>query len=309
MPVRTFQTTITDALAGVRLDRAIATLWPELSRKMAQRIIEAGGAHLNGTRTHVPATPLAPGHRLRICVDPSAPFRTFRLDPARILREDRWILVIDKPSGTPVNLSATGQEGSVQRGVEEYLASTGCAHHPAVLHRLDMGTSGILLFAKDKETEKSLYALFRDRKIEKQYLALALPGPQPATGTIRTNIAKCVDRLNQYRVSRERGKEAITRYESLPVKEEPGLSLVRVWPLTGRPHQIRVHLAWRGAPILGDTLYGGQAHDDLFGLHAFQIRFPHPRSREIVTVQTAPPEEWIQHFPSVLDLTSAHPAS
>lgn len=296
MGVRTFTAVIEAARAGVRLDRLIADLWPELSRKLAQRIVAAGGCYLDGHRLQVAATPAPAGGRLKVCVDPDLPFRTFRLEPSAILFEDDDLLVVDKPSGTPVALSATGQEGSIQLGAADYLARTGAAHRPAVLHRLDQPTSGVLLFAKNGAAEKSVYETFRRGAAAKTYLALVDPAPARPTDRIEAAIARRVDRRNQYKVSRERGKASLTEYRRLGGGPD-GTTLLAVAPRTGRSHQIRVHLAWIGAPILGDTLYGGAAHPAVFGLHARRLELPHPRTGRPVAFTAPLPPMWLGTFP------------
>ena len=296
MGVRIFTQTVGGDLAGMRLDAAIPSLWPELSRKLAQRIIKAGGCYLGGRRCHVPATPLDSGARLKVCVDPDLPFRTWRLDPAAIVHEDDALFVILKPAGIPVALSATGQEGSVQLGVEEHFAA-GLPRRPAVIHRLDQPTSGLLVYGKTEEIEKKLYAFFRDGKIRKEYLAAVQPPPRPAGGRIHTRIARRVDRRNQYKVSRERGQEAETLYETLAAAPDGAAAVLAVKPVTGRSHQIRVHLAWIGAPIVGDTLYGGVADAALFGLHAWRLALPHPATGRPLQLEAPPPAAWRERLP------------
>ncbi len=302
MGVRTFTAVIAAERAGARLDRLIADLWPELSRKLAQRIIAAGGCYLDGRRRQVAASPAPAGGRLKVCVDPDQPFRTFRLEPSAILFEDDDLLVVDKPSGTPVALSATGQEGSVQLGVAEHLARAGAAHRPAVLHRLDQPTSGVLLFAKNEPTEKAVYELFRRGGIRKTYLALVHPAPARPEGRIEAAIARRVDRRNQYKVSRERGKASLTEYRRLGGGPD-GTALLAVTPRTGRSHQIRVHLAWIGAPIAGDVLYGGAAHPAVFGLHARRLELPHPRTNRPVAFAAPVPAAWLAAFPWLESIT------
>ena len=297
MGVKIFTQTVGSGLAGSRLDAAIPSIWPELSRKLAQRIIKAGGCYLGGRRCHVPATLLEAGARLRLCVDPDLPFRTWRLDPAAVVHEDDALFVISKPSGVPVALSATGQEGSVQLGVEERFAAAGLLRRPAVIHRLDQPTSGLLVYGKTEAIEKKLYAFFRDGKIRKEYLAAVQPPARPAEGRIHTRIAKRVDRRNQYKVSRERGQEAETLYSTLAAALDGSAAVLAVKPVTGRSHQIRVHLAWIGAPILGDTLYGGVPDPVLFGLHAWRLALPHPATGRPLQLEAPLPPVWRDRLP------------
>lgn len=293
MPVRVYNLIAGPEWRGVRLDKAVARLLPHLSRKLVQRVVEAGGCFLAGGRCHVPSTLLDEGARVRVCVDPGAYFRRFQLREGDILFESGRVMAVNKPSGVPVNLSATGQEGSVQRGVAEYFRSFGAGHHPSVVHRLDAGTSGIVLFGKDKEAERSLCAAFRERRVEKTYWALVSPSPcEGAEDVVRTRIARRTDRRNQYAVRRERGKEAETRYRVMGVSGAVGLLEVR--PETGRPHQIRVHLSWKGFPVVGDVLYGGVSHQALFGLHARRVAIRDVEGVGTLEVAAPPPAEWFQ---------------
>jgi len=249
-----------------------------------------------------PAWVLPPGVRVEVHVKHPAPQTAPEFGPDRILFEDDDLLVVDKPSGTPVALSATGQEGSVQLGVAEHLARAGAAHRPAVLHRLDQPTSGVLLFAKNEPTEKAVYELFRRGGIRKTYLALVHPAPARPEGRIEAAIARRVDRRNQYKVSRERGKASLTEYRRLGGGPD-GTALLAVTPRTGRSHQIRVHLAWIGAPIAGDVLYGGAAHPAVFGLHARRLELPHPRTNRPVAFAAPVPAAWLAAFPWLESIT------
>lgn len=296
MSVKTLCKILSAEEAGRRLDQTIAALWPDVSRKSAKRIILAGGCYTGNQRCQSPSTLLEPGCRLKICFEPGLPFLEFRLDQSAICYEDERFIIVNKPSGLPVNLSATGREGSLQLGIREWMSRRGSGHEPAVIHRLDQPTSGLVLFGKDPEAEKHLYRLFREGNVAKEYLALASPVPFQADGTIRGRIARRTDRRNQYAVSRTRGREAETRFSRLAADAAASTALLHIRPLTGRPHQIRVHLAYIGSPVAGDTLYGGQPDPLIFGLHAWQATFPHVDRREPVRAVAPVPGGWVERF-------------
>ena len=297
MAVQVFHGIVPPGQEGERVDAYLARTWPELSRKCAQRVISAGGCFLNGHRLHVPAYKVQEGDRLRVCVDLDKRFVRFVLEARHILYEDEHLCVVGKPSGVPVNLSATGQEGSVQKGLADYWEAAGFDHHPAVLHRLDTGTSGIVLFGKTSAVERAVNAAFREKRIRKTYLALVSPPPADEKGVLRTNIARRLDRKNQYCVRRERGKPSVTRYELLARSGPPPVALLSVVPETGRPHQIRVHLAWAGSPIEGDVLYGGREGAGVFGLHAWRVEFAHPVTGAPLSLCAPVPPVWREAYP------------
>ena len=201
-----------------------------------------------------------------------------------IVYEDQWLMVINKPSGL---LSVPGRESrlSVWSVVRQHYAET---EEWALAHRLDMGTSGLLIIVKTSDAYNLLQAQFANRQVKKTYIALLDGVIQQRQGTIDLPLrADPLDRPRQI-VDEESGKPAVTDYEVLEVKD--GITRVELHPHTGRTHQLRVHCAHQkglGTPILGDDLYGKKG--DRLYLHAQEITFCHPITREQMTLHAEAP--------------------
>lgn len=206
----------------------------------------------------------------------------------RIIFEDEAIIVIDKPSGMP---SVPGLDG--RESAQEWLAGRmsakhkdGCEIH--AVHRLDMDTSGLLIFAKTGQAAANLRRQFEERTVKKTYRALLCPGKltlKPGTtGTIDLPLAPDYDERPRQKVDLIQGKQALTEYEVLHINQD-GTTEVLFHPVTGRTHQLRVHSAHHlglGRPIVGDLLYGGAFHSSRLRLHAQEISFIHPITEETV---------------------------
>ncbi len=202
-----------------------------------------------------------------------------------IIYEDHWLMVINKPSGL---LSVPGRESrlSVWSILRQHYAET---EDWALAHRLDMGTSGLLVITKTRETYAFMQSQFANREVKKTYVALLEGEIQRTCGTISLPLK--ADPLNRPRqiVDHENGKPATTDFQVLSVKD--GITRIEMYPHTGRTHQLRVHCAHQeglGVPILGDDLYGHGGRERLF-LHAHEITFRHPISREEMTLRVEVP--------------------
>jgi len=204
-----------------------------------------------------------------------------------ILYKDDYLLVIDKPSGL---LSVPGrgpdkQDCMITRVQETYPEAL-------IVHRLDMATSGILVLARDKETHRLLSKQFQERKISKQYIAVVNGRPRDDTGLIdQPMICDWPNRPKQI-IDVEHGKSAQTRYEVLEYAEKNNTSRLRLIPITGRTHQLRLHCQFLGHPILGDQLYADdktQAMAERLLLHASNILFPHPITNQSVEISSEAP--------------------
>jgi 23S rRNA pseudouridine1911/1915/1917 synthase len=240
----------------------------------------------------------------------------YRLMEPQILYEDDSMMVISKPSGVTVNRSdTTTGEKTLQDWVEEYLGlpkSPAKTHEDPLLrdafiersgivHRLDKETSGVMLIAKTHEAFEKLQAQFKERTIKKSYIALAHGKVLPEVGEINVPVGRLPWNRKQFGVVAG-GREAVTKYKviqnsELRIQNEP-LSLVELYPETGRTHQIRVHLKHINHPIFADFLYAGRktARNDrkLLGrvfLHAAKISFTHPTTGENMTIESPLPEE------------------
>lgn len=221
---------------------------------------------------------------LEVDPDPLAPSAQAIADEPRIVWEDDYLLVVDKPAGM---LSVPGKEKGYS--VWEWMhARYPQADGPLVVHRLDMATSGLLLLAKTKEVHRQLQAQFETRAVKKRYIALLDGEVHPAAGLIRLPLRADVDDRPRQMVDQEHGKPAVTRYEVMACTG--GRTRIAFYPLTGRTHQLRVHAAHisgLNVPIVGDMLYG-HAHDRLY-LHAQRLEFRHPVTGQRVVVESEVP--------------------
>jgi 23S rRNA pseudouridine1911/1915/1917 synthase len=215
----------------------------------------------------------------------------------KIIFEDNDILVLDKPTGIVVNDSETAGEGTLQAWVREQYPASSFDERNGLVHRLDKETSGVVIFAKNQAALENLQKQFKSRVVGKEYTALVfgeLPdeileinAPIGRNPKARTKMAVVAD-----------GKEAVTRVEKVKVVESNGqkMTLVKVFPKTGRTHQIRVHLAALAHPVIGDDLYAGQKRSissrEEFGrlmLHAGKISFTHPVTGKKLTFESQTP--------------------
>lgn len=230
-----------EALAGRRLDQVLAELEPGLSRRSMKRAIEEGRVFLDGKRVKVASRAVPAGARLIL-----HPAREDEAPPIPILYEDDDLVVVNKPPGLHVNETESTARLSVQGALSRAGASV------FVVHRLDLETSGVLALAKRLEVARALSAAFAERRVEKSYLAIT--ERRVETGLVDQPIGPD-PRGPRTRRARPDGKPARTWFETLGARGSLHLVLAR--PETGRTHQIRVHLAELGAPILGDRAYGG----------------------------------------------------
>jgi 23S rRNA pseudouridine1911/1915/1917 synthase len=311
LDLRSFEATDPD-----RLDRALARALPDLSRSRVQALIRDGRARVDGAVVADPAAKVAPGASVVLEVPPPVAAEpageAIALD---IVHEDADVVVLDKPAGLVVHPAAGNETGTLVNALVAHcgdsLSGIGGVRRPGIVHRLDKDTSGLLVVAKNDRAHQALSAQFADHgrtgPLERAYLALVWGGPEPRRGT----IAGALGRSNQNRekmavVASDRGREAITHYAVEEVF--PQASLVRCRLETGRTHQIRVHLAHRGHPLLGDALYGSgfrtkaarlapAARDALAALgrqalHAAVLAFAHPATGEVMRFERAPPADF-----------------
>lgn len=282
---------IGDSEAGVRLDRAVA-LHLDLPRNQIQEWIRAGHLTLDG------ATEPKPGHLLRAGEEIawSPPARSDSRVEAeagelRLLYEDADLVVLDKPAGLTVHPGAGQSTGTlVHRLLARFpeMAGVGGAGRPGIVHRLDKGTSGVIVVARTPESYRSLTAAFASRHVEKRYLAIVHGTPKAPQGTIEAAIGRHPVERKRMTV-RADGRPATTRYRT--IASAAGLALLELELLTGRTHQIRVHLKHLRHPIVGDATYGEARHRELAkapgakvrifprpALHAWRLAFEHPRT-------------------------------
>ncbi len=279
---------------GERLDQVIAAHVPELSRAMAQRLIKDGAATVNGR-------PSKPGYRVQagdsivvhIPNELPAPIAAEAI-PLDIVYEDEAMLVVDKPAGMVVHPSPGHTSGTLVNALlarYPHIGDVGGADRGGIVHRLDKGTSGLLVVAKNEEAHAALRRQFKRHQVSKTYLALVEGRVRPAEGIIEAPMGR--DKRQPTRMAVVHGgREARTTYRAIEYFDEH--TLLEVYPQTGRTHQIRVHLAWMGYPVVGDAMYGRRHQQLLQGrhfLHAARLRLTHPiGGREIEFESRLPPE-------------------
>ncbi len=202
--------------------------------------------------------------------------------PLSILYEDEDVLAVNKPGGMPTHPSQNHHTDTLANGVMAYFQERAFTFR--AITRLDKDTSGAVLIAKHTLSAYRLSDAMQKNLIQKEYLALVNGIPEPENGVISLPIGRREGSVILRCVSPE-GKPAVTEYET--VKAGEGTALVRLRPITGRTHQIRVHLSHRGNPIVGDDLYGAPQTEERVHLHCRRLTFPHPETKELITV-TAP---------------------
>jgi 23S rRNA pseudouridine1911/1915/1917 synthase len=282
---------VTDARAFAgekcRLDQALAHSFPGLSRSRARRLIAAGAVFVNGRRMRVAGRLVAPGDRLQFS-EPSAGAAEARL---LVLYEDAQLIAVDKPAGmpsTPTRVAAVGTALETLRS--ELAARDGRRPRLWPVHRLDVATSGVLVFARDRKAAAALSAAFRAGHVEKEYVALVDGRGGDEHGCAELTLRTVRGRA----VVDPTGKPARTDWSVIERGDER--SLLRLRPHTGRMHQLRAHLAAIGHPVAGDRLYGGSSAPRLM-LHASALRLPHPKHGTVLELGAPVPSELtpVQH--------------
>ncbi len=277
-----------------RLDRAVATQVPDLSRAMAQRLIKDGRVTVNG-RPSKPSYRAQTGDEIVVCIPAELPEQVLPENiPLDIIYEDESLLVVDKPAGMVVHPGAGHTSGTLVNAVLAHcpqVIDVGGADRAGIVHRLDKDTSGLILVAKDETTRAALQHQFKRRQVAKTYLALVEDQVQPREGIIEAAIGRDKRQRKKMAVVRS-GREAQTTYRA--IEYFPNHTLLEVRPHTGRTHQVRVHLAWLGYPIVGDAIYGNRRQPLLKSrhfLHAARLRFTHPATGvEVAFEAPLPPE-------------------
>lgn len=276
----------TNETTGERLDKiVVAHLGDGYSRAQVQKLIDEAHVTVDG-ETVKAGVKLKGGEFIRVVIPPQPVQHDVEAEdiPLRIIYEDEDIAVIEKPAGLIVHPGAGNERGT--------LVSALLARYPeieqipvapkrrGIVHRLDKDTSGVILVARNAAAMHKLMAQFQARTIEKVYLTLVERPPKTTTGRIEAPIAR--DPADRKRMAVQRGgRPAITEFEILQRYQE-GYALLRVHLLTGRTHQIRVHMAFIGCPVVGDLVYGYRRQRLMRGqfLHAAKLCFDHPRTGE-----------------------------
>lgn len=284
-----------------RLDAYLAGAHPDVSRSRWKQLIEAGQVALNGTPVRKPNTPLASGDELRCVLPEPVPVGLVAADiPLAILYEDADLIVLDKPAGLVVHPAPGHAADTLVNALLHHCADLqgiGGELRPGIVHRLDKDTSGVLVVAKNEQAVANLVAQFSAHSVEKEYLALVWGAPKKPTGAVELPIGRHAVHRQKMAIT-EKGRPAVTRYETLAAM--PLASLLRVRIETGRTHQIRVHLAHLGHPVVGDQTYGRARHGLPEGLsiprqmlHAHRLKIAHPRDGRPLQFTAPPPADFL----------------
>jgi len=284
---------VPSSLDGVRVDRAVALL-ADISRSAVDHLVASGRVRVDGMTVHARSRPLREGELLAVELGEEEPVPAPEADPTvvfNVVHDDADIVVVDKPAGLVVHPGAGHRTGTLVNGMlsryrdlaslTEELGSD--PDRPGIVHRLDRGTSGLLVVARSAEAYRSLVAQLGDRTVSRHYRALVLGEVNGESGVVDAPIGRSVTSPTRMSVSRK-GKEARTRYRVEQRFTEPApATLVEATLETGRTHQIRVHLSAIGHPVVGDGVYArgrslpGATVTRPF-LHAYRLAFDHPRS-------------------------------
>ena len=288
------------ALDGLRLDRAVA-LVADVSRSVAARLVATGGVRLDGAVVTSGTRRVAEGESLAVHIDlPDDPHPA--ADPEVVFGtvfEDPDLIVVDKPAGLVVHPGAGHDSRTLVHGLlARYpdIAGVGDPHRPGIVHRLDRGTSGLLVVARTERAHQLLVEQMRAHQPERVYCALVGGHPEAPSGLIDAPIGRS-SRNPQRMTLTDRGRPARTRYIVERRYAQPArVALLECQLETGRTHQIRVHLRAIGHPVIGDPTYGPGRADDVFGLsrpflHARSLSFSHPVSGRTVQAESPLPDD------------------
>ncbi|MBQ3279299.1 MAG: RluA family pseudouridine synthase [Clostridia bacterium] len=288
--------TIEAAADGRRLDVLLSET-SGLSRSRVAALMEEGFCTLNGRTCRKAGEKPAPGSPVTLTVPaPKDPVPQAEDLPLEILYEDEDLAVVIKPRGMVVHPAAGHSEGTLVNALLGNLSSLGGIGgelRPGIVHRLDKDTSGLLMVAKNDETQQALSDMLRERKIEKHYRALAEGLFREQEGVIDAPLGRSKKDRKKMAVDPE-GREAVTEWKVMA--EGRGCTLLDVHILTGRTHQIRVHLKSIHHPVCGDPIYGAEKGVKVpcLMLHAFSLAFEHPRTHEKMAFQAPLPEDFLK---------------
>ena len=279
-----------------RLDAFLASSLDGLTRSQATRLIESGEVAVNG-RAVSKSYKLAGGEDIAVTLPEPEPVEAVPQDiPLDVVYEDADVIVFNKPSGMVVHPAPGHPDGTLVNALLYHCAGTlsgvGGALRPGIVHRIDRDTSGLIIAAKNDAAHQYLSAQLADHTLARTYECIVVGSLREDRGTVDAPIARHpADRKRMAVVAG--GREAVTHWEV--IARYPGYTHVRCRLETGRTHQIRVHMAYIGYPILGDTVYGAKKEvPGLTGqcLHAVGLRFLHPRTHEVVELSCPLPEEF-----------------
>ncbi len=280
-----------------RLDKFLVEQLQEFSRSRIQGLITDGLVEVNGRPAKKAGQPLESGFSVIVRVPPPAPTGLIAEDiPLDILFENEDLVVVNKPAGMVVHPAAGHSSGTLVNAMLGYdpdIEGIGGEERPGVVHRLDKETSGLILLAKNERAHRWLQDQFRLRKVDKTYLALVDGKPPTPSGRVEAHIGRDPSHRRRMAIVPEsRGREAISEYKAIESFRHH--TLLEFHPLTGRTHQIRLHCAFLGCPIVGDAVYGKKKFSvelERHFLHAYRLKITLPSEKETRLFEAPLPEE------------------
>jgi 23S rRNA pseudouridine1911/1915/1917 synthase len=291
------ETFVFTGVENQRLDVYLTGCLPEFSRSRIQGLIKDGFVTVDGEVATKAGRDVEPGQQVVIRIPPPVPTELIAEDiPLDIIFENDDLLVVNKPAGMVVHPSPGHDRGTLVHaalGHSPELEGIGGEERPGIVHRLDKETSGLIVVAKNEQAHRWLQDQFRARTVEKFYLALVDGKPPTPTGRVEAPIGRSnVHRKLMAVVPKEKGREAVSIYRTL--ESFPAHTFLEVHPLTGRTHQIRVHMAFLGCPVVGDRIYGHKnpsVHIERHFLHAYKLKIILPGQKEARIFQADLPVE------------------
>jgi len=295
---------------GWRLDRALAVAVPTLSRERLKALIRSGAVESGGAPVRDPATKVRGDESLQVAVPEPKPAHNEAQDiPLRVIFEDEHLLVVDKPAGLVVHPAAGNRDGTLVNALLHHcggsLSGIGGVARPGIVHRIDKDTSGLLVVAKTDVAHEGLAKQFAAHSIDRRYLAIVNGVPKMKQGIVDAALARSSANRKKIAIAEEgRGKRAVTHWTLVsPMRDS---ALVECQLETGRTHQVRVHMASIGHPLLGDPVYGrsGKTHGKILkdlqfqrqALHATELSFTHPVTKHRLSFSSAMPADMQELF-------------
>jgi 23S rRNA pseudouridine1911/1915/1917 synthase len=297
------------AHAGWRLDRALAVAAPTLSRERLKSLIRSGAVAREGNPVRDPATKVRGDESFRVEVPEPTPAHNEPQDIAlNVVFEDEHLLVVDKPAGLVVHPAAGNFDGTLVNALLHHcggsLSGIGGVARPGIVHRIDKDTSGLLVVAKTDAAHEGLANQFAAHSIDRRYLAIVTGVPRVSEGTVDAPLARsATNRKKVAIVGGNRGKRAVTHWKRLKLLHDAALVECRLE--TGRTHQVRVHMASIGHPLVGDPVYGrSKTHGKLLkelqfqrqALHATELGFTHPVTKHRLSFVSPMPTDMQELF-------------
>ena len=297
-------------MAGWRLDRALAAALPILSRERLKSLISAGAVTVDGKLVRDPAVKVSGGNAAEIAIPDPTPAGNAAQDiPLNIVFEDDHLIVIDKQAGLVVHPACGNLDGTLVNALLHHcrgsLSGIGGVERPGIVHRIDKDTSGLMVAAKTDRAHTGLAAQFAKHSIDRRYKAIVIGQPRPPAGRIEGNLGRSpANRKKMAIVGPGQGKHAVTHYTTLQPLRDAALVECRLE--TGRTHQVRVHMASIGHPLLGDPVYAERRRNfrnlltelafNRQALHAARLGFIHPVTSEALSFESNMPADMQELF-------------